>query len=151
MALKTKKTIMTVYTVLAVLASLGFSVYRTILLKQHYDPYDASFEHGSREVFSVFEYTLLAVSLICLTAAFFAMGSKIPDFQREIVNDFYLHMRGMRRYSARHSYIRSGFSPRRDIQFQSERRYLQGSFHLRDIPDAHLVFILPRMRVHGSG
>ena len=80
MALKTKKNIMTVYTVLAILAGLGLSVYRTILLKQHYDPYDASFEHGSREVFSVFEYMLLAVSLICLTAVFFAMGSKFQLF-----------------------------------------------------------------------
>ncbi len=72
MNIKTKKNILAVYTAAAFALGIVFSVWRTILLKQNYDPYDGTFEIGSGDILQTFEYLLLLACLIMITAAFFA-------------------------------------------------------------------------------
>ena len=80
MSIKTKKTALWVYTVLSLIAGLAFTVYRTVLLKQNYDPYTESFEHGAAGIFRTYEYALIAVSLILATSVFFIKKDKVQLF-----------------------------------------------------------------------
>lgn len=80
MSIKTKKKALFIYTVLSLIAGLAFTVYRTALLKQNYDPYSASFEHGAAGVFRTYEYALIAVALVLSTSIFFIKKIKLQLF-----------------------------------------------------------------------
>ncbi len=80
MNIKTKKTVLTAYTLLALAAGIGFAIYRTVLLKNYYDPYNFSYEPGSGGAFRTFEYIIIFVALLALTSAFFAKKAKIQLF-----------------------------------------------------------------------
>jgi hypothetical protein len=71
MNIKTKKTLLKIYLFLAVLASVLLTVWRTVLLKEHCNPYDMSFQDGSLSALQAFEYSLLAISALLATSAFF--------------------------------------------------------------------------------
>ena len=67
-----KKPILILYTVLAFVVAAMLTVWRTMLLRQYYDPYDGTFDIGSGKIFVAFEYLLLLSVIIIATGAFFA-------------------------------------------------------------------------------
>lgn len=67
-----KKSILILYTVLAFVLAFMLTVWRTMLLKQYYDPYDGTFDVGSGKIFVTFEYLLLLSVIILGTGTFFA-------------------------------------------------------------------------------
>ena len=80
MNIKTKKSVLTVYALLSLVAGIGFAIYRTVLLKNYYDPYNFSFEPGSGGTFRIFEYVLLFIALLALTSVFFAKKTNFQLF-----------------------------------------------------------------------
>ena len=72
MSFKTKKTILKIYLFLAIAACLGFSVWRIILLREHCNPYDMSFEDGALSSLQAFEYALLAFCALLSSCVIFA-------------------------------------------------------------------------------
>lgn len=80
MNIKTKKSVLTVYALLSLAVGIGFAIYRTVLLKNYYDPYNFSFEPGSGSTFRVFEYVLLFAALLVLTSVFFTKKIKFQLF-----------------------------------------------------------------------
>lgn len=71
MNIKTKKTLLKIYLFIAILAAVLLTVWRTVLLKEHCNPYDMSFQDGSLAKIQAFEYALLAISALLATSAFF--------------------------------------------------------------------------------
>ncbi len=71
MNIKTKKTFLKIYLLLASISAASLTVWRTMLLKNHCNPYDMSFQDGSLADIQSFEYTMLAIVALLLTAAFF--------------------------------------------------------------------------------
>ena len=71
MNIKTKKTLLKIYLFLAILSALILTVWRTVLLKEHCNPYDMSFQDGSLSAIQAFEYSLLAISVLLATSAVF--------------------------------------------------------------------------------
>ncbi len=67
-----KKPILILYTVLAFAVAAMLTVWRTMLLRQYYDPYDGTFDVGSGKIFVTFEYLLLLAVIVLATSAFFA-------------------------------------------------------------------------------
>ncbi len=80
MNIKTKKTLLKIYLFLAILAAVMLTVWRTVLLKEHCNPYDMSFQDGSLNALKAFEYSLLAVSALLATSAFFVRKVKFGLF-----------------------------------------------------------------------
>ena len=80
MNIKTKKSILVLYTVLAFVLGVIFAVWRTVLLKQNYDPYDGTFELGSGDILQTCEYFLIFAVLLMLTALFFMKGISFKRF-----------------------------------------------------------------------
>ena len=80
MNIKTKKTLLKIYLFLAILAAVMLTVWRTVLLKEHCNPYDMSFQDGSLNALKAFEYSLLAVSALLATSAFFVGKVKFGLF-----------------------------------------------------------------------
>ena len=80
MNIKTKKTLLKIYLFLAILAAVMLTVWRTVLLKAHCNPYDMSFQDGSLNALKAFEYSLLAVSALLATSAFFVRKVKFGLF-----------------------------------------------------------------------
>lgn len=75
MNIKNKKTILTLYTVIAMIAGASLAIWRTVLLKQTFDPYDGTFELGSGKTLLMFEYILLLASAVAATSFFFIKGT----------------------------------------------------------------------------
>lgn len=77
MNIKNKKTILTLYTVAAIIIGASLAIWRTVLLKQTFDPYDGTFELGSGKTLLMFEYILLLASAIAATSCFFIKGTAL--------------------------------------------------------------------------
>lgn len=75
MNIKNKKTILTLYTVIAMIVGASLAIWRTVLLKQTFDPYDGTFELGSGKTLLMFEYILLLASAVVATSYFFMKGT----------------------------------------------------------------------------
>lgn len=86
MNIKTKKSILTLYTVAATVLGVIFAAWRTVLLKQNYDPYDGTFELGSGDILRTFEYFLIFASILILTACFFAKNISFEKFSSSYSN-----------------------------------------------------------------
>lgn len=80
MKFKTKKSILKLYLLLAIVASFVLSVWRILLLKEHCNPYDMSFQDGALPELELFEYTLLAVVAVLSTCIFFVRKTKFGLF-----------------------------------------------------------------------
>ncbi len=80
MSMKTKKTVLTVYALLALAAGVGLAIWRTVLIKNYYDPYNFTFEPGSGGTFRTFEYIVLLIALIALTSVIFAKQTSFRLF-----------------------------------------------------------------------
>ena len=80
MNVKTKKTLLKIYLFLAVISAVLLTAWRTVLLKEHCNPYDMSFQDGSLAAVQAFEYTLLAISALLATSAFFIRKVKFGLF-----------------------------------------------------------------------
>ena len=76
MNIKTKKSTLTAYTISSLAVGIGLAVYRTVLLKKYYDPYNLSYELGSSGAFRAFEYLALLASLLALTSLIFTKKYK---------------------------------------------------------------------------
>ncbi|MGN1095648.1 MAG: hypothetical protein ACI4QR_04600, partial [Eubacteriales bacterium] len=71
MKIKTKNTVLALYTVAAIASGIALAVWRTVLIKRYYDPYHGSFEQGSGNIFKTYEYAVIAVCLVFLSALIF--------------------------------------------------------------------------------
>ena len=71
MNIKTKKTFLKIYFMLAIIAAVMLTVWRTALLKEYCNPYDMSFQDGALASLQAFEYTLLVITALLATSAFF--------------------------------------------------------------------------------
>lgn len=80
MNIKNKKKILLTYMAAALIAGFSLAVYRTILIQQNYDPYGASFEHGTASLFRAYEYSLIVISLILATSVFFMKKCRVQLF-----------------------------------------------------------------------
>lgn len=84
MNFKTKKTILKIYLFLSVIATIAFSVWRILLLKEYCNPYDMSFQDGALPALKAFEYALLAVCALLSSCIFFAKKIKFGHFGARI-------------------------------------------------------------------
>lgn len=80
MNIKTKKSVLTAYALFSLAVGIGLAIYRTVLLKNYYDPYNQSFEPGSGGTFRALEYVLLILALITLTSLFFTKNTHFQLF-----------------------------------------------------------------------
>ena len=80
MKFKTKKSILKLYLLLAIVASFVLSVWRILLLKEHCNPYDMSFQDGALPELELFEYVLLAIVAVLSTCIFFVRKTKFGLF-----------------------------------------------------------------------
>ena len=80
MNFKTKKSILKIYLFAAIAAAIGFTIWRTWLLKEYCNPYDMSFQDGALPALQAFEYTLLAVLAALVTCVFFVKKTQFGLF-----------------------------------------------------------------------
>lgn len=80
MNITTKKILLKIYLFLAIISAVLLTVWRTVLLKEHCNPYDMSFQDGSLVALQAFEYALLAISALLATSAFFVCKAEFGLF-----------------------------------------------------------------------
>ena len=80
MNFQSKKSILKIYLLLALAAGIALAVWRAVLLKEHCNPYDMSFQDGVLPTLEAFEYTLLAVLALLSTSAIFVSKTRFGLF-----------------------------------------------------------------------
>jgi len=80
MSFKTKKSVLKIYLFLAIASALGFAVWRTLLLQEHCNPYDMTFQDGALAALQACEYALLAACALLSTCIIFVQKIKFRLF-----------------------------------------------------------------------
>lgn len=75
-----KRNLMIVYTVAATVSGIALSIWRTLILYRHYDPYNSEFSSDADRQLIILSYVALAVILLMLTSYFFLKREQFEIF-----------------------------------------------------------------------